>query len=135
MPLQSESDGHNVHPDGQSDGVVSPGQALAARCAAVSKLLRLSESMLSSARDGHWAQVQANEPERHRQVWTFFEQPLNAIEADRFAAELKRILEISQELTRLANDERSNLASAAKDLAHGQQAAQAYAAQSYPWTR
>ncbi len=100
-----------------------------ARRDAVARLLRISEAILLAAREGHWTQVSEREPERQRLVWAFFEQPLNEIEASRFAPELHRVLEISQELTRLADVERGALVDANRQLARGQRAQRAYAGQ------
>ena len=108
---------------------LSPAAVHRSRQDAVAKLLSVSEAILLSARDGHWDHVREHEPERQRLVWAFFEQPLNEIEASRFAPELNRVLSISQELTRLADVERGSLVAANRQLARGQEARRAYAGQ------
>jgi hypothetical protein len=107
-------------------GLTALATEMNARATMLADIKMLSEAMLDDARAGQWDRLPQNESERQRMVWSFFAEPLGPFEAELHAEGLSRILEISQELTRLASEQRSALADEMDQLRRGRSAAAAY---------
>ena len=79
------------------------------RTSMLGEILELSETMLEAAQEGAWDALASQEQRRQPLVWDFFATPLSAQENRVYRRSLERIREISEELTRLAGEQRELL--------------------------
>ena len=96
------------------------------RAQLVANVVAVSETMLNAARVGNWHGLSEHEERRQQQTWQLFAEPFTALEAERYAADLERIHQMSQELTELADAQRSALREGLARLQHGRAAMKAY---------
>lgn len=96
------------------------------RVAMLERIVALSEAMLADARTGNWDTLVRDEPERQRLVWRFFARPLSRAEAEHFEPTLRRVLLMSQDLSRLAAEQRDDLAGQMRKLDQNRRAEGAY---------
>lgn len=89
-------------------------------------ILEMSSRMLDQARAKEWTEVAEIEAARRKSLEAFFDQPVDAVEAERVREGIERILATDKEIASLGEVAREGLATQLGGLARGRRAQAAY---------
>lgn len=90
------------------------------------RLVRLSQEMLGLAEQGEWEQLTAAQSERQQLIEQIFPLDPQVSDAADAAAQVKRVLELDQQITRLAQAQQKEIGQALGKLNRGRVATRAY---------
>lgn len=90
------------------------------------RLVRLSQEMLTLAEQGEWEQLATAQSEREQLIEQIFPLDPHISDAADAAAQVKRVLELDQQITRLARAQQKEIGQALGKLNRGRVATRAY---------
>lgn len=90
------------------------------------RLVRLSQEMLGLAEQGEWEQLTAAQSERQQLIEQIFPLDPQVLDAADAAAQVKCVLELDQQITRLAQAQQKEIGQALGKLNRGRVATRAY---------
>lgn len=90
------------------------------------RLVRLSQEMLGLAEQGEWEQLTAAQSERQQLIEQIFPLDPQVSDTADAAAQVKRVLELDQQITRLARAQQKEIGQALGKLNRGRVATRAY---------
>jgi hypothetical protein len=90
------------------------------------RLMHLSQEMLSLAQQGEWERVTEMQVERQTLIENTFPLDAQTAEVDDAAGQIQSILDLDQQITRLARAQQEEIGRALSKLSHGRVATKAY---------
>ncbi len=90
------------------------------------RLIHLSQEMLSLAQQGEWERVTEMQVERQTLIENTFPLDAQTVEADEAAGQIQSIIDLDQQITRLARAQQEEIGRAVSKLNHGRVATKAY---------